>query len=823
MGMYGRFTEKSQAMIIQAQEEAKSQGHNYVGSEHLILSMLKDPSQGAGAFLAQAGLDYESFKKVSMDLVPPEMTPVQTANYTPRTKRIFEISFEIARSLGQGYVSTEHILLAILSEGKGVGVLAMRNMGIDPNQLEKSIYQSIQTMMGQGQAPQGDKQEGEESYLEKFASNLVEVAKKGKIDPVIGREEEIQRIIQVLSRRRKNNPVLIGEPGVGKTAIVEGLAQKMATGNVPEIIKGQKIYSVDLSAMLAGARYRGDFEERLKGLLEEVQEEKNAILFIDELHVVMGAGASEGAMDASNILKPVLTRGDLQMIGATTIDEYRRYIEQDTAFERRLMPIYVDEPAEEDSITIIQGLRDKYEAHHGVKITDQAIEAAVELTHRYINDRFLPDKAIDVIDEAASKLRVHSMVSPSSIQDLEKKLEKYKNEKQAAVDAQDFEAAAKLRDQEKTTKAQLDQEKALWDKESKQSKMVVDQEEIAEIVADWSGVPITKISREQSKELLDLEANINKVVKGQEDAVKAIAKSVKRARVGLKDPEKPIGSFLFVGPTGVGKTFLAKQLAKELFGSQDAMLRFDMSEYMEKHTVSRLVGSPPGYVGYDEGGQLTEQVRTKPYSVLLFDEIEKAHPDVFNILLQVLDDGRLTDGQGRTIDFKNTLVIMTSNAGSAYLKKQNTLGFGLGQEDQEDREKIKSTIQEELKKLFRPEFLNRIDEVIVFNKLGQKEVQSIVERLLEDLQDRLEDVGTQINFDPNLAPFIAQKGYDPQYGARPLERSLRKLVEEPLTDKILEGNQDQGRTFHISVQGQEIQIQEDQEEKDEESQEPVQV
>lgn len=537
----------------------------------------------------------------------------------------------------------------------------------------------------------------------------------------------------------------------------------------------------------------------------------------------MGAGASEGAMDASNILKPVLTRGDLQMIGATTIDEYRRYIEQDTAFERRLMPIYVDEPTEEDSITIIQGLRDKYEAHHGVKITDQAIEAAVELTHRYINDRFLPDKAIDVIDEAASKLRVHSMVSPSSIQDLEKKLEKYKNEKQAAVDAQDFEAAAKLRDQEKTTKAQLDQEKALWDKESKQSKMVVDQEEIAEIVADWSGVPITKISREQSKELLDLEANINKVVKGQEDAVKAIAKSVKRARVGLKDPEKPIGSFLFVGPTGVGKTFLAKQLAKELFGSQDAMLRFDMSEYMEKHTVSRLVGSPPGYVGYDEGGQLTEQVRTKPYSVLLFDEIEKAHPDVFNILLQVLDDGRLTDGQGRTIDFKNTLVIMTSNAGSAYLKKQNTLGFGLGQEDQEDREKIKSTIQEELKKLFRPEFLNRIDEVIVFNKLGQKEVQSIVERLLEDLQDRLEDVGTQINFDPNLAPFIAQKGYDPQYGARPLERSLRKLVEEPLTDKILEGKQDQGRIFHISVQGQEIQIQEDQEEKDEESQEPVQV
>ncbi len=820
MGMYGRFTEKSQRMILEAQEEAKRQGHNYVGSEHLLLAMLKDPSQGAGALLAQVGMEYETFKRVVLDLVPPEMGIASTVNYTPRTKRIFELAFEIARKFGQSYVNTEHILLAILSEGKGVGVLAMRNIGIDPDQLERSIYQGIQKMMGKSKPSPNEKGEGEESYLEKYAVNLLDVAKKEKIDPVIGRQEEIERIIQVLSRRRKNNPVLIGEPGVGKTAIVEGLAQKIVTGNVPEIIKDQKIYSVDVSAMLAGARYRGDFEERLKGLLEEVQEEKNCILFIDELHVVMGAGASEGAMDASNILKPALTRGDLQMIGATTIDEYRRYIEQDTAFERRLMPIYVDEPNTEDSITIIQGLRDKYEAHHGVKITDQAIHAAVELTDRYINDRFLPDKAIDVIDEAASKLRVHSMVSPSSIKDLEKKLEKFKNEKQAAVDAQDFEAAAKLRDQEKSAKADLEKERKSWDTESKKSKMVVDQDQIAEIVADWSGVPITKINSEQSKELMNLEGNLNKVVKGQEEAVKAIAKSVKRARVGLKDPNKPIGSFLFVGPTGVGKTFLAKQLAKELFGSEDAMLRFDMSEYMEKHTVSRLVGSPPGYVGYDEGGQLTEQVRTKPYSVLLFDEIEKAHPDVFNLLLQLLDDGRLTDGQGRTVDFKNTVVIMTSNAGSAYLKKQNTIGFGLGQEDQEDYKKMSETIQEELKKLFRPEFLNRIDEVIVFNKLGTKEVESIVNRLLEELKDRLEDVDTKVEFGQGLAAFIAEKGYDPEYGARPLERSIRKLIEEPLTDKILETNQEKKRSFKLIVEGDQVKVKE---EKDEESQEPVQV
>lgn len=820
MGMYGRFTEKSQRMILEAQEEAKRQGHNYVGSEHLLLAMLKDPSQGAGALLAQVGMEYETFKRVVLDLVPPEMGIASTANYTPRTKRIFELAFEIARQFGQSYVSTEHILLAILSEGKGVGVLAMRNIGIDPDQLERSIYQGIQKMMGKSKPSPNEKGEGEESYLEKYAVNLLDVAKKEKIDPVIGRQEEIERIIQVLSRRRKNNPVLIGEPGVGKTAIVEGLAQKIVTGNVPEIIKDQKIYSVDVSAMLAGARYRGDFEERLKGLLEEVQEEKNCILFIDELHVVMGAGASEGAMDASNILKPALTRGDLQMIGATTIDEYRRYIEQDTAFERRLMPIYVDEPNTEDSITIIQGLRDKYEAHHGVKITDQAIHAAVELTDRYINDRFLPDKAIDVIDEAASKLRVHSMVSPSSIKDLEKKLEKFKNEKQAAVDAQDFEAAAKLRDQEKSAKADLEKERKSWDTESKKSKMVVDHDQIAEIVADWSGVPITKINSEQSKELMNLEGNLNKVVKGQEEAVKAIAKSVKRARVGLKDPNKPIGSFLFVGPTGVGKTFLAKQLAKELFGSEDAMLRFDMSEYMEKHTVSRLVGSPPGYVGYDEGGQLTEQVRTKPYSVLLFDEIEKAHPDVFNLLLQLLDDGRLTDGQGRTVDFKNTVVIMTSNAGSAYLKKQNTIGFGLGQEDQEDYKKMSETIQEELKKLFRPEFLNRIDEVIVFNKLGTKEVESIVNRLLEELKDRLEDVDTKVEFGQGLAAFIAEKGYDPEYGARPLERSIRKLIEEPLTDKILEANQEKKRSFKLIVEEDQVKVKE---EKDEESQEPLQV
>ena len=815
MGVYGRFTEKSQRMIMQAQKEAKDQGHNYIGSEHLLLAMLKDTSQGAGAILAQTGLTYDKFKEVVLELVPPETGLVQSINYTPRTKRIFELSFEVARQMGNSYISTEHILLGILHEGKGVGVLAMSNLGVNPKQLEESIFAGIQKAEG-GMEP-GQKEEGEESYLEKYAVNLLEIAKKGKIDPVIGREEEIERIIQVLSRRRKNNPVLIGEPGVGKTAIVEGLAQKMVTGNVPEIIKDQKIYSVDVSAMLAGAKYRGDFEERLKGLLEEVEKEEDSILFIDELHVVMGAGASEGAMDASNILKPALTRGQLQMIGATTIDEYRRYIEQDTAFERRLMPIYVDEPDLEDSITIIKGLRDKYEAHHGVKITDEAIEGAVELTDRYINDRYLPDKAIDVIDEAASKLRVHAMVSPTSIKDLEKEVKKYKNEKQAAVDAQDFEEAARLRDEEKKAKEALEEEKKNWDKESKKSKMLVDFDEIVEIVSDWSGVPITKMNTEQSKELLHLEDRLNKVVKGQEKAVKAIAKSVKRARVGLKDPNKPVGSFLFVGPTGVGKTYLAKQLAKELFGSTDAMIRFDMSEYMEKHTVSRLVGSPPGYVGYDEGGQLTEQVRTKPYSVLLFDEIEKAHPDVFNILLQLLDDGRLTDGQGRTVDFKNTVVIMTSNAGSAFLKKQNTIGFGLEKEGKDDYDKMSQTIHEELKKFFRPEFLNRVDEIIVFNKLGEGEVKAIVARLLDELKDRLDKVDTKVDFDPSVISLVSKKGYDPEYGARPLERSIRKLIEEPLTDEILENMEGTDRVYRLTVEDDEIKIIKDEHEEEKES------
>ena len=801
MAMFGKFTEKSQRAMVFAQSEAREQGHSYIGSEHILLGILKEPG-GASSILMQVGVNYERAREAIAEIVAAEEKTVTTLTYTPRTKKIFELALEIANELGHNYIGTEHLLLAILREGKGVAVLALRNLGIDVETLERSIFMAIKRVDGGGE----DLDELEdESALEEFGYNLNERAEQGKIDPVIGRKDEIERIIQVLVRRTKNNPVLIGEPGVGKTAIAEGLAQRIVEGDVPEIIKDKQIYTLDVSALIAGAKYRGDFEERLKDVIAEVEHREDVILFIDEIHVVIGAGGAEGAMDASNILKPSLTKGDLQIIGATTIDEYRKHIEKDTAFERRLMPIMVEEPSVEDAIQILKGVRDKYEAHHNVKITDDALVAAAELSHRYINDRFLPDKAIDLIDEAASKLRVENFNSPNALKDLEDKLNKLSKEKEEAVNAQNFEEAAKLRDEEKNLKEALADEKKHWDREKHAQNMIVTEEEIAEIVSKWSGVPVTTMNAEESERLVQLESDLNEEVIGQSQAVESVARAIKRARVGLKSPDKPIGSFIFVGPTGVGKTYLAKSLAKSLFGDDDAMIRIDMSEYMEKHSVSRLVGSPPGYVGYDEGGQLTEAVRRKPYSVVLFDEIEKAHPDVFNMLLQILDDGRLTDGQGRTVDFKNTVLIMTSNVGATLLKKQNTMGFGAPDKAAaEGYDKMVETIQEKLKDTFRPEFLNRIDEIIVFKYLEKEQVREIVKLMLRDLQERLEASEFAVDFSEDVIDYIGEEGFDEEYGARPLIRSIRKNIEDRLADEILMGHVAKEDAIHIGVEDGEL-------------------
>ncbi|MDO5301795.1 MAG: ATP-dependent Clp protease ATP-binding subunit [Tissierellia bacterium] len=800
MPLFGKFTDKSHRAMVMAQGEAREQGHSYIGSEHILLGLLKD-GDVAQSILQQVGVSYDKAKAAILEIIASEPGPVKSLTYTPRTKRIFELSLEAANELGHNYIGTEHLLLGILREGQGVAVLVLKNMGIDIKGLEQSILEAMHR--AEKQQPHSGKGKGKEnSPLEEFGYNLNLRASDGKVDPVIGRGDEIDRIIQVLSRRTKNNPVLIGEPGVGKTAIAEGLAQRIVEGKVPDIIKDKLIYTLDVSGLIAGAKYRGDFEERLKSVIEEVSSRDDVILFIDEIHVIIGAGGAEGAMDASNILKPTLTKGDMQIIGATTIDEYRKHIEKDPAFERRLMPILVDEPTVEDSIQILDGLRDKYEAHHNVKITDEAIEAAVELSHRYIHDRFLPDKAIDLIDEAASKLRVHSFKSPDTIKETEEKLKKLSHEKEQAVNNQNFEEAAHLRDEEKKLQESLKTMRSQWDREKTEKKMVVGSEQIAEIVSDWSGVPVTTMNAEENEKLLHLEQELNDKVLGQEKAVEAVSKAIKRARVGLKNPDSPIGSFIFVGPTGVGKTFLAKSLAESLFGDEDAMIRIDMSEYMEKHTVSRLVGSPPGYVGYDEGGQLTEAVRRKPYSVVLFDEIEKAHPDVFNMLLQILDDGRLTDGQGRTVDFKNTVIILTSNVGATLLKKQNTLGFSSGEDDgKNEYDKMVETIQEELKRTFRPEFLNRIDEIIVFRRLEEGEVGVIVRSMLQQLKERLEDNDILVDFTDEVVNYVSKVGFDENYGARPLIRSIRKNIEDPLADALLLGEVEKERPIEVTMDG----------------------
>ncbi|MCF6461428.1 ATP-dependent Clp protease ATP-binding subunit ClpC [Clostridium sp. Cult3] len=787
MAMFGRFTERAQKSILLAQEEAKNLRHNYVGTEHILLGLLAEGEGVAAVALNNMGVTLEGARNEVIKAIGQGSYAADIMGFTPRTKRIFELSFLEARNLGHNYVGTEHILLGLLEEGEGVAIVVLKKLGADIDKLEQNILEMLSDNQSKS-APSQDGGSNATPNLDKYSRDLTQLSIDGKIDPVIGRTKEIERVIQVLSRRTKNNPVLIGEPGVGKTAIAEGLAQKIVEGQVPEIIRDKRVVTLDLPGMIAGAKYRGEFEERLKAVMKEIKEDGNVMLFIDELHTIVGAGAAEGAIDASNILKPVLARGELQIIGATTIDEYRKYIEKDSALERRFQPIMVEEPTVDDSIKILEGLRDRYEAHHRVEISDEAIKAAVELSNRYITDRFLPDKAIDLIDEACSMIRIKSFVAPDGLKGLEEKLEELGQEKEEAVNTQNYEKAAKIRDMERNLKEELQREKARWEKEKQISNMVVGYDEIAHVVSNWTGVPVSKMTREESQKLLNLEEILHQKVIGQDQAVESVSNAVRRARVGLKDPNKPVGTFIFVGPTGVGKTYLAKALAETLFGDEDSMIRIDMSEYMEKHSVSRLVGSPPGYVGYDEGGQLTEAVRRKPYSVILFDEVEKAHPDVFNILLQILDDGRLTDSKGRTVDFKNTVIIMTSNVGATSIRKQNVLGFSVVEEEEkEEYERMKETILEELKRTFRPEFLNRIDEVIVFHSLREEDVREIVGIMIEDLEKRMKKLNININVTDNTVDYISRKGFDPVYGARPLERTITKMIEDQLAEEILKG------------------------------------
>ncbi len=786
------FTQKANKAVNLAVEAAQNAGHNYVGTEHILLGLLNEGTGVAAAALKACGVTAQALEEKIIGAdgqgVPTSLDP---GDFTPRTKRVLQSAITLSSRMGASYVGTEHLLLAVISESDSYAVSFLNELGVSRERLAQSIGNSMQNGGiprdgAEGFAPQGTQGEGGESALDKFGRDLTKAAKNGEIDPVIGREKEIERVVQILSRRTKNNPVLIGEPGVGKTAVAEGLALEISKGNVPEILRGKRVVSLDLTGMVAGAKYRGDFEERIKAAIDEVKNSKNIILFIDELHTIIGAGAAEGSADAANILKPSLARGDFQVIGATTLNEYRKYIEKDAALERRFQPVMVGEPTNEQAVQILKGLRDRYEAHHKVKITDEAIEAAVNLSSRYIADRYLPDKAIDLIDEGASKVRLASMTSPDNIRELEDTIKKFEQEKASAVNEQDFERAAKLRDEQKKVQNRLDAAKKQWQDSMKDNCGEVTAETIAKIVSDWTGVPVVQLTKEESERLLNMEQVLHERVVGQDEAVSAISRAIRRGRVGLKDPKRPVGSFIFLGPTGVGKTELCKALAQAMFGDENAMLRLDMSEYMEKHTVSKLIGSPPGYVGFDEGGQLTEKVRRKPYSVVLFDEIEKAHPDVFNMLLQILEDGRLTDSRGRTVDFKNTVIIMTSNAGARLItEKHKSLGFA--QEEGADKADTKELVMAELKKLFRPEFLNRIDDIIVFNKLTQDEIKQIASKMLGTLAKRLENMNIKISFTDAAVTAIADKGFDDAYGARPLRRAIQSEIEDTLSEQMLDG------------------------------------
>ncbi len=801
--MFNRFTQRAQKVLQLAQEEAIRMKHESIGTEHILLGLIREGGGIAAKALEAIDVGFETIEQGVEKLVgsgTKDVGPI--VHYTPRAKKVIELSVDESRKLGHSYIGTEHILLALIREGEGVAARVLNNAGVSLNKARQQVLQLLGSNDNSA-GNQGASNSAATPTLDSLARDLTEVAREGSLDPVIGRGKEITRVIEVLARRTKNNPVLIGEPGVGKTAIAEGLAQQVVNNEVPEILRDKRVMTLDMGTVVAGTKYRGEFEDRMKKVMEEIRQAGNIILFIDELHTLIGAGGAEGAIDASNILKPSLARGELQCIGATTLDEYRKYIEKDAALERRFQPIQVDEPTVDETVQIIYGLRDRYEAHHRVKITDEAIEAAAKMSDRYISDRFLPDKAIDLIDEAGSKVRLRSYTTPPNLKELELKLEAIRSEKNAAVQSQEFEKAASFRDKEQKMKEELETTKTAWKEQQGQKESEVTVNDIAEVVAMWTGIPVTKIAETETAKLLNMEEMLHERVIGQGEAVTAISRAIRRARAGLKDPKRPIGSFIFLGPTGVGKTELARALAEVMFGDEDAMIRVDMSEYMEKHSTSRLVGSPPGYVGYDEGGQLTEKVRRKPYSVVLLDEIEKAHPDVFNILLQVLEDGRLTDSKGRTVDFRNTVVIMTSNVGAQALKKNRYVGFNL-QDSNRDYEGMKSTMLEELKKAFRPEFLNRVDEMIVFHSLEKEHLREIVTLMSNELTKRLQEQDIDLSLTEEAKLKIADEGYDPEYGARPLRRALQKHVEDRLSEELLRGTVLTGGSVIVDVENGEF-------------------
>lgn len=804
--MRSRFTARAVKVLELAQQEAQALGHAYVGTEHLLLGLVHEGEGVAAKALLSMGIGLDTVRRKVESLLARSAGGSGSIAYTPRAKRVMELAMEEAQALGHHYVGTEHILLGLIREREGIAAKVLSDLGADLNAVRKIVMDMLgaegtQQPFAGGQNP-GVARGGaakKTPTLDEYGNDLTAQAAEGKLDPVVGRDKEIERVVQILSRRTKNNPVLIGEPGVGKTAVAEGLAQRIVQGTVPELLARRRVVSLSMASVVAGAKYRGEFEERLKRMLEEIKQAGNIILFIDEMHTLIGAGAAEGAVDAANILKPVLARGQMQAIGATTLDEYKKHIEKDSALERRFQPVVVAEPTEEDAIQILRGIRDKYEAFHCARITDDALEAAVKLSQRYIADRFLPDKAIDLMDEAASKVRLAAVAHPQGLKELEARLEKLEMEKEAAINAQEYERAAALRDEAAEVKAQLEAQHKAWHSQDG-GKIVVTAAHIAEVVAAWTGIPVQRLAAQESQRLLELEAILHRRVIGQDEAVRAVAKAVRRARAGLKDAKRPIGSFLFLGPTGVGKTELAKALAACLFDDESAMIRFDMSEYMEKHTVSRMVGAPPGYVGFEEGGQLTDAVRRRPYAVILLDEIEKAHPDVFNLLLQVLDDGRLTDGQGRTVDFRNAVIIMTSNAGARHLKHEGaTVGFATRTGEEVEAEAAKKRVLEEVKRVFRPEFLNRLDEMIVFSALRQEDLRHIVDLLLTRLAARLRDLGLALTVDDAAKDRIIREGSDFTYGARPLKRALQKLVEDEIAERLLEAQFTEGDMICVTV------------------------
>ena len=804
--IFSNFTEKARAAINNAHDAACEMGHGYIGSEHLLLGLIREGTGVAAQALAKANITEDLVVKkveesIGLNTPLPETTEL---SLTPRSKRILELSAMEARRLGHNYIGTEHLLMAIIRDGDGVAAQILNAAGVNLNEFYSDTVRAIDndSFQGGGATAKKSKKDNKTPTLDQFGRDLTEMAAENKFDPVIGRDHEIERVIQILSRRSKNNPCLIGEPGVGKTAVVEGLAQKIAAGDVPELLKDKRLVTLDLSSMVAGAKYRGEFEERLKKVVGEVIAAGNVILFIDELHTIVGAGAAEGAIDASNILKPSLARGELQLIGATTITEYRKYIEKDAALERRFQPVTVGEPSVEETCSILKGIRDKYEAHHGVKITDEALEAAAKLSERYITDRFLPDKAIDLIDEAASKKKLSTLTAPPDVKELETQIEALQKDKEEAITAQDYEKAAQLRDEEKRLQEKITEEKGKWKESSTSNTTMVTADDIADIVASWTNIPVKKLAEEESEKLRNLEQILHERVIGQDEAVTAVAKAIRRGRAGLKDPKRPVGSFLFLGPTGVGKTELSKALAESMFSSEDAMIRVDMSEYMEKHAVSKFIGSPPGYVGFEEGGQLTEKIRKQPYSVILFDEIEKAHPDVFNIMLQILEDGILTDAQGRRVDFRNTIIIMTSNLGAKDILNTNSkLGFAndSGSKDDTSDGAIKEKVMEEVKRAFKPEFLNRIDEIIVFKRLTEDDIKKIAGLMLNNLKKRLQANDMDANFTDEAIAEIAKEGYDPVYGARPLRRAIQSKIEDMLSEKIIDGEIHPGDTVTVDA------------------------